>query len=569
MQDLNATLFYKAKFTARANDPSIDILWTLVCEIRSWMLWKWNTDEHQLVKKGIRAWTRFKFGGKFYDQEQTNHIYGESARYVDKKTGRVSWACKIVENKDPSEGYAPREWTTEIGYQSIDDTSAVISYVVTYNDMPGYIGLCEEPPPISVPRVIRSLLSHDKITCFVGSNRISLEPIWLNTGDYPSFEKEVFNQNREVPIIYISPCNTFLEGNSDLGERSERAILLVNPFDLAKSVAGNAIVYCSNQMPYSDEMRYYIDSRYGCAGGAIRIYRSLINTDDPKDYYRHRYIPASFIVKNGENKVLEILHRAFAQDVYYYETMFRLENCKELIDNEIREEAIRTFRAKSETEVNEAYEEFVIESDLRKEAERKAREFSEDNRRLKSDIFNLQSQVEALRGTANLARQIESASQGVRNISEYPSTPQAIAKYFETVFPDRIVFTERAIRSMEDCITKNDFLWEVFFHIAVDLFDLIHENPAQAYKEFTARTGWECARGAGTMTRLDRDLIKQYIDTFDGQEINIEAHIKNGNKDTDPKSVRIYFAYEPQITERIIIGHCGKHIDNYSTRKIK
>lgn len=71
------------------------------------------------------------------------------------------------------------------------------------------------------------------------------------------------------------------------------------------------------------------------------------------------------------------------------------------------------------------------------------------------------------------------------------------------------------------------------------------------------------------MTRLDRNLMRQYIDYFDGQEINIEAHIKNGNKDSDPKSVRVYFAYDPQITDRIIIGHCGKHLDNYSTRKIK
>lgn len=71
------------------------------------------------------------------------------------------------------------------------------------------------------------------------------------------------------------------------------------------------------------------------------------------------------------------------------------------------------------------------------------------------------------------------------------------------------------------------------------------------------------------MTRLDKNLMKQYIDYFDGQEISIEAHVKNGNKDSDPKSVRIYFAYDPQITDRIIIGHCGKHIDNYSTRKIK
>ena len=63
--------------------------------------------------------------------------------------------------------------------------------------------------------------------------------------------------------------------------------------------------------------------------------------------------------------------------------------------------------------------------------------------------------------------------------------------------------------------------------------------------------------------------MRQYVDTYNGQEINIEAHIKNGNNDKDPKSVRIYFAYDSSVADKIIIGHCGKHLDNATTRKVK
>lgn len=568
MQDLNATMFYKAKFTATSNDPSVDLLWTLVCEIRGWLLGKWNINTHHIIKDNKKTWTRFKYGGKIFDEEKTNHVYGESARHVDEETGAISWACKIVEKRDPVEGYAQREWTTEIGYQAIDNTSAVISYVVTYNDMPGFIGFCEEPPTISVPRIIRSLLSHDKITCTIGPNGLSNDPIWLNPGDYPSFEEVVFNPAREVPIIYISPYASVSEEETD-GAESPKAPMLVNPFQMAKSVAANAIVYCSNQIGFADEMRWFIDSRYGCSGGAIRIYRPKINPDDPNDHYKHRFIQASFIQDYGEESVLDIFRRALAQDVHFYETMFRLDSCKKLIDDDIRKKRIKALRAKSETEVDEAYQEYLDESARREEAERKARAYKDELDRAKSDNYNLQIQVDALRETADQTKQIESASQKIREISEYPATPQAIAKYFETVYPDRIVFTNRAYRSMDECVTRSDFLWEVFYHMAVDLYDLLHENPAQAFKEFTSRTGWECSRGMGTMTRLDRSLMRQYIDSFEGQEINIEAHIKNGNKDSDPRSVRVYFAYDPQITDKIIIGHCGKHLDNYSTRKVK
>ena len=563
MQDLNSTMFYKANFNVTANDSTTDILWLLVLEIKNWLTGKWNIENHQIVCEDNIVWTSFKFGSRIFDQEQTNHVYGESVRYEDEEEGTESWACKIVEKSDPKESFAPREWTTEIGYQASGNSVATISYVVTYNDMPGFIGLCEEAPGISVPRVITSLFSNSRITCTIGPTKLSTDPVWLNLGDYPIFEKEVFSSEREIPIIYISPCQEYLEDNE------LRKKMLVNPFMLAKSVAGNAIVYCSNDTRYADEMRWYIDNRYSCYGGAIRVYRPQINTKDPNDRYRHRYINASFIQEYGEEAVYEIFRRAFAQDVHYYETMFRLETCKELIEGELRNQRLKALRSKSETEVDEAYQAFIDESERRELAEQNARAYKDDLEREKSYNYNLQVQLEALRETAEQTKLIESASKEIRGITEYPNTPQAIAKYFEKVYPDRIAFTERAYRSMVDCVTKNDYLWEVFYHIVIDLYDLLHDNPAQAFKEFSEQTGWDCSRGQGKMTRVDKDLMRQYIDHYNGQEINIEAHIKNGNKDNDPKSVRIYFAYDPQVTDKIIIGHCGKHLDNYSTRKAK
>ncbi len=563
MQDLSSTMFYKAKFTVTANEPTADLLWTLIMEIRGWLLSKWNIGGHTIIDSKMKAWTRFKNGGKIFDEEKTNHVYAESVFHISEDSAVKSWACKIVEKKDPVEGYAQREWTTEIGYQSKTDMSAEISYVVTYNDMPGFIGFCEDNPVITVPRVIRKLLDHDKIKCSIGPDTLTNDPIWLNPGDYPSFEKVLFNPEREVPVIYISPCR------SDEDADDTDLLMLVNPIKLAKSVAANALVYCSNNIDFASEMRWYIDERYGCAGGAIRLYRPKININDHNDRFKHRFIPAAFIRENGEECVFDIFRRALAQDVHFYETMFRLDSCKALVDEDERHKKIKAIRAKSETEIDEAMREYLDESDKREAAEQRAREYKEELDRLKSDNFNLELQVDALRETASQAKMIEAASQSVRTISDYPNTPQAIAKYFETVYPDRVVFTERAYRSMNECQTRSDFLWEVFYHVANDLYDLLHENPAQAYKEFTQRTGWDCSRGVGSMTHVDRSLMKQYFDVYNGQEINIEAHIKNGTKDNDPKSIRLYFAYEPQLVDKIIIGHCGKHLDNYSTKKIR
>lgn len=82
-------------------------------------------------------------------------------------------------------------------------------------------------------------------------------------------------------------------------------------------------------------------------------------------------------------------------------------------------------------------------------------------------------------------------------------------------------------------------------------------------------TGWDCSRGEGAMTRKDAKLMQQYEDTYNGQELDIEAHVKSGTKDSDPRSIRIYFAYDPAVAPQILIGHCGKHLDNHTTKKVK
>ena len=549
MHDLSATMFYKAKFTVSSNDPSVDLLWLLILDIRNWLIKKWNVDNHQIIDSNIKTWSKFKmYGCKIYDEENTYHVYGESARHDNEETGNVSWACKIVEKPDPLEGCAPREWTTEIGYQSVSKTSAVISYVLTYSDMPGFIGFCEKQPIITVPSIIRWLLYDKKITCSIGPDQLKYDPVLLKPEDFPSFEKEViFNPDREVPIIYISPRE--IENENFVCQ-------------MAKSVAANAIVYYSNE-------GVFMDKQYGCWGGAIRIYRPKINRDDPNDQYKHRFITASFIQENGEDAVLDIFRRAIAQDVHYYDTMFRLDSCKELRYEDERKKKIKEFRAKSK-EVEEVYQQWEEANKQYEEANKAAVDYQNQANRLEGENYNLKAQVDSLRYTAEQARQIEDASQKIRQISKYPDTPHAIAEYFATVYPERIAFTERAKSSMEDVKTKNNLLWKVFYHMAVDLYELLQEisAPSQAYKAFTDKTGLDVALNAGKMTRADNKLMRQYTDSYNGQEINIETHIKKGNKDSDPKSVRVYFCYDSK-TCRIIIGHCGGHLDNYTTRKIK
>ena len=562
MQDLNATMFYKAKFNIRTtNEEPTDLLWQLILNIRNWLTRKWNRN-NTVIDYKLGNWSYFKKGGKFYDLEHMNRIYAESVYHQNQENSSfIYWACKIVEKPEVENGCAPREWVTEIGYKATSLVSAEISYVVTYSDMAGFIGFVPPAPPPSLPRVIRTIMEDQKLICSIGSDQLSLKAIKLTPSDYPLFEKILLSCNREVPLIYISPRRSV--------ENPAEAQVLVDPMKVAESVAGNAIVFYSDSVDFAQEISHIGNNNYSCSNGAIRVYRPNINVDEPSDSIRHRFLSARFIEEYGEERIIELFRRAIAQDVHFYESLFRIADCRALVESGLHQERIARIREQSQGEVDEATAAFLEESDKRESVERSNRSLREENDRLKTENYNLRVQVDMYRDQANKFGKVATATRQVRSISEYPNTPQTIAQYFETVYPERIAFTERAYRSMDECETKCEVLWEIFYHIATDLFDLVKSKPAQAYTEFKNITGWEIARGEGPQTHVDSKLMRQYIDTFEGKEIDIEAHIKNGKKESDSRFVRIYFAYDPSISEKIIIGHCGKHLENYSTRKAR
>lgn len=554
-----SNIFYKAKFTVTAKEDAEDILWILVREIRDWLIYKLNRDGHEVVEVSNKCWSYFKNGGKLYDKERTNRVYAESYKRLNDDS--LSWACRIVENPEMKDNCAQREWVTEIGFQQCSQNEAEISYVVTYSDMPGYIGFCEDIPNISLPRVVKKLLNHKKLNCFIGPDKITDRAIELHPGDYPEFEKLIFKKERKVPVIYISPQK---DVEKDFRE------------ELARSVAANAVVYYATDLEFTKEMRYLGDDRYSCSNGAIRLYRPNVNRDDPNDIYKHRLLSQSFLAKYGKDSVLDIFRKALAQDFHYYDQMFRVETCRELLLLDQREEYIKRIKDKSNGEIDEAQKAFLEESDehiktknLLNKKETELDTEKEKNQNLNLKIRDLDYQILDLKKKAEKALEAESTIKSVRAVASYPNSPQEIAEYFEKIYPERIAFTKRAYQSMEECITKNEILWSVFYRMAMDLYDLIHTEPAQAYKSFEQRTGWKCARGQGKMVHRDSNLARKYIDTYHGKEINIEDHVAIGNKDSDSRAVRVYFSYDPQVVDKIVIGSCGVHIDNYLTRKIK
>ena len=177
--------------------------------------------------------------------------------------------------------------------------------------------------------------------------------------------------------------------------------------------------------------------------------------------------------------------------------------------------------------------------------------------------YNLQVQLDQLKAAAEENNRLQLALNARFNATELPDNVAAVVEYFSQMFADKLVFTKDAVKSIKSCTLSSKELWKVFFALANTMRDLYMVGTGDIYATFNQKTGIVVKRGEGAATRNDKKLMKQFKTELNGDTIDIETHI------TYPKLKQsIHFGYSEKL-EKLVVGHCGAHLDNYSTRKIK
>ena len=554
MSNLSAIMLYKAKFSIASTEENTDLLWNIVLHIKSWQTGKWNCNGQTIIPTYMPKWSTLKTGGRIYSADNST-VYIESEFCVNHS--ERYWACKITEKRKPAPGCAPRQLVTEIGYEQTKQNKADFSCVVSYSDLPGFIGPCESIPSSSLPRLITNILSDSTIRCTCGFDDLSGVPQKLTQDDWPEFWKRITSPERELPYVYISPIKINYE--------TDETVLLINPNTLAKAVCGNALVFYADTAAFVKEMNGCCDANYNCYGGAIRIYQPNIKKLSKEDSIRHRFLTAANINEIGCDQIIQIFRRALSQNVYFYESFFRIDDCKRKIADIARQRRLMEIQdqhiAQMDELKNEKFDEAVEEEQGRLEAEAREEILRAELTDSKREKYNLQCQIETYRSAANRNEGLETALQSRNEIHRYPKSPFDIIAYFSKMFGDRIAFSADAIKSAKDCSIPPEDLWKVFFNLATVMRDLLLDDCSNTYDRFKSITGIDCSRGEGTMTRKDRDLMKQFDTCYKDEIIDIEPHI------TFPRiSQSIHFGFSDN-ERKIVVGHCGKHLEIYSTQK--
>lgn len=563
MKDLQEVLFYKIKFTIEAKQKESDLLWDIVLQIKEWMTRKHNRRAENLAND-IHQWTMLKNGGRIIGRGIK--IFAEKC-FVETPFPTNYWACKIIEYPKAEPDFAPRQWTTEIGIEPLDIGKVDFSCIISYSDRPGFVGECASIPEPSVPRIVNMIWNNPIFECYSGIDKPSIEPRKIASGEWLPFWERLNDRNRTIPYIYISPKNRCDDG----------APLLVNPSQVALATGGNAIIYYAADISVTDEMNYCCPDDYKCYDGAIRIYYPSIDETQPKDSYRHRYLSAQFIARVGELGLIQILRRAIAQDVHFYDSFFRIEDCKAKREAIIRQKRLDELKQqyiqelarkekkhseKVESIENEAIE-FAENAEREKlEAQDRAAHFEEENKQLREENYNLRSENDSYKPLAKENSDLRKVCTNRLATKKYPKTPQEIVQYFDASFSDKMAFSDDAIDSLKNCRIPPDDLWEALFTLATIMEALYINGSGDIFAECRKKSGIDVRRGEGAMTRKDTKMMRQFETEYHGETIDIEAHI------TYPRiGQSIHFGFSNK-DQKLIVGWCGEHKDNYTTRKV-
>lgn len=558
MIDLNSTMFYKIKFVISMRESEQDLLWRIICHIKNWQTKKWNKCEN-LLSANAKDWSDLKKGGILSSIDHKTVKIVSDVCYVDEPANNnVYWACKIIETPLSKAGFAPRRWVTEIGYEPIDENKAYFSCVISYSDMTGFIGECEPMPLPNIPGLIKRIIDDKFIDCTYGNDKISVTPQLIATGGWMKFWEKIQSEERNIPYIYISPKNNPF---------NESDCLCVNPEDVAKAVGGNALVFYAISKAVTDEMNYFTPQGLACYNGMLRIYYPGLKESDELDYNRHRYLRSEQIEILGESAVCQILRRAFAQDVTFYDKFFRIDDCRAMVTSNIRQKRLKEIELIHQEKLKEVENETLslamAEEEKRLIAEAESSRLIEELNDQKEEIYSMKQQIESYRLLAQDNAALRKATSSRLAIKDYPKTPDDVVNYFEATFGDKIEFTDDARKTLKTCSIDLSDLWTSLFALTTVMWDLYFTKGGDIYKEFKMQTGIKATRGEGSMTRADLKLMRQFVTDYKGEKINIEAHITYAKKGQS-----IHFGFSNN-DRRIIVGSCGEHKEIYSSGKRK
>lgn len=523
------------------------------------------------------------------------------------------WAAEYIED-DKENWY--RRWYTNIGITAAESGSYITNVRVAIADDPAFIRDRPKIPPRNTPRFVGRLLDTDG--CVASSNGIFLanEPQPLSEYNMDSFREALESDERTVPFVVLSAVF------------DKPGMYAVDPNKLAKKLRGSAVVYtldCSNIQTWQAYKAMFLDNaaarEYRVNAGSMRIFFPGVNLNDPDGKLRHRFYTEETLRKSDPGRISNDVCGAFTRlyrrvkgealdpaSIALIESQLKRkqleQKLEELRKRRVAEEqeqpsyeglhteeelkqALEQQSAKAAAELSETidfYEDII--SEYKAEAEQRghsddALELQAENNELREELDKMQQKINSKDHAINKlsqlnkhaearASQVQKQADVICGMQSFPQTCEESLALAEQAFGSRIAVTERAREAAHNANRSidSDETFDILRCLATCLWPKYFEEDeadGTAGAEFQNETGYEIAFYESAQTNKDPRLQKLRELSYDGHTIDIAPHVK-GKSGKRNAPLRVHFAIDRK-TRKIVIGHCGEHMETAGTRK--
>jgi hypothetical protein len=447
-----------------------------------------------------------------------------------------------------------REWHTEIGVHRAKGRFVTSVLLRTHETS----ALVDPRVETTRPKVVAEIFEHCKVAAETSGGRARE----LRLEDAESFLNEVHSPERTHPIIQISS-----DGNGQFLMQPERA---------ASLLAGVALVAMIPPEVDTFALEEALDGRYCCYNGAVNIIwprsRSLSGAFVPFQ----RIMPEQILGVRSrgtwpENQLLatvcDRMNEVYAREHISPEIVRAVRHRWSL-------EVAKRSTTKTDPELDSLYRQ--VDKDQREEIDRLKGDLAARDEALaaaKDTIDELDAKCRALKGQLDQAglRSAPAATSSFSNdvkalllrVATEEFTLEDALKVLAIVFPDRLTILDSAWKSAR---AADDFKYPR------RAFELMHTLCDGYWSVLNAGKGDNEAKGvfgqksfAANESKTARDNKRsQSLRTFihRGSPVEMMKHLKIGApSEGTAETWRCHFEWDV-VDRRVVIGHCGKHLDH-------
>jgi hypothetical protein len=409
-----------------------------------------------------------------------------------------------------------------------------------------------------------------------GYDCLPLVPETVTNGSAPDLVKRLEDPERRSPILYMSVTRP--------GDRP-----LIDPSRLMRAVAFMAPVLVAQTAELDRELDHFLPDGLRCYGGAVRMYRpglrrrrerrGLRDHRDEDEGRRHRYLsPSHLRERPTEASLLEISREvAAALPVEDRErepvTLDEVEAAGARVELDRLREETRELRARARGGLSPQESSKLLA--LTERLEDRVRRLEDENRRMAGELFRHseeeaeESGGEAEEGAAGLTVKERAAFHAF--LRELPSTPAECLELAAALYPDRILVTDRALKSAGDATLEDPRLaWRLLMAMVGTLYPLhfgdggARRSALEIRDAFRNNTPFDIAFTETKATKASGRLLNERRLLYRGEEVDLVWHVKYGSR--PPRLLRVH--YHPDSDGRLlVIGHFGDHLETAGTAR--